>query len=72
MKNIAGVERQELELAGERREAMVEGTSQAGITILVALAALVGIWGLACLVGGLADGGATELLRGWISAVSGV
>lgn len=36
------------------------------------LAALIGIWGLACLIGGLATNGAGGLLRGYIAALTGM
>ena len=40
--------------------------------IIMVLAALIGIWGIACLIGGIANsGGVAELLNGYISAVTG-
>jgi hypothetical protein len=33
---------------------------------------LIGIWGTACLIGGLASSGAGGLLRGYISALTGI
>ena len=35
------------------------------------MAALIGLWGLACLIGGLATSGAGGLLRGFVTAVTG-
>lgn len=36
-------------------------------------AAVVGIWGLACFIGGLvSSGGPFSLLKGWASAVAGI
>ncbi|HEB50861.1 MAG TPA: hypothetical protein ENI89_09655 [Desulfobulbus sp.] len=37
----------------------------------IAMATLVGIWGFACMIGGLANCGAAELLRGFLAAVTG-
>ncbi len=37
----------------------------------IALATLVGIWGFACMIGGLATSGTGELLRGFLAAVTG-
>ena len=37
----------------------------------IGLAAFIGIWGLACLIGGLATNGAGGLLRGLWTAVTG-
>jgi hypothetical protein len=46
--------------------------SEVGMGIIVVLAALIGIWGIACLVGGLVNsGGIADLLGGYISAVTG-
>ncbi len=35
------------------------------------MAALIGLWGMACLIGGLATSGFGGLLRGFITAVTG-
>jgi len=35
------------------------------------MAALIGLWGVACLIGGLATSGFGGLLRGFITAVTG-
>ena len=35
------------------------------------MAALIGIWGMACLIGGLATNGFGGMLRGFITAVTG-
>jgi len=55
------------------QEAMGEGVSQAGISIILTLAALIGAWGVACLVGGVANaGGIGSLARAWFAAVTGM
>jgi len=49
------------------------GAAQAGIGIITVMAALVGLWGLACLAGGImAAGGPVELARAWLGAVIGI
>ncbi|OQX18292.1 MAG: hypothetical protein BWK76_07890 [Desulfobulbaceae bacterium A2] len=54
-------------------EAAGSGAAQAGIGIITIMSALVGLWGLACLVGGLmAAGGPLELVRAWLGAVTGM
>ncbi|MFZ5774390.1 MAG: hypothetical protein ACOY3Z_02750 [Thermodesulfobacteriota bacterium] len=54
------------------QEALEEGVSQAGITIILGLAFLIGTWGLTCLVSGFSRmGGIMELARGWLTAVTG-
>jgi len=53
--------------------AIGEGVSQAGVGVILTLAAMIGIWGIACLVGGMARmGGVVELARAWMTAVTGV
>ena len=50
-----------------------EGVAQAGTIIILALAGLIGIWGVACMVGAAATGGGPgELIRGYITAVTGM
>lgn len=47
--------------------------SKVGITTLFVAAGLVGIWGVACFVSGLAQvGGPLSLVRQWIAAITGV
>jgi len=49
------------------------GAAQAGIGIITVIAALVGLWSLACLVGGIkAAGGPVALASAWLGAVTGV
>lgn len=46
--------------------------SEVGMGVIMVLAALIGIWGIACLVGGVVNsGGVAELLNGYFSAVTG-
>ncbi|MEJ2034122.1 MAG: hypothetical protein P8Y63_14035 [Deltaproteobacteria bacterium] len=63
-------------LAGEIEdtefEEMEQGVSQAGMGVMMALAGLTGIWGLVCLVSAVAQNGVLELIRGWLSAVTGI
>ena len=55
------------------QEAISEGVSQVGIGIIMVLAALIGLWGIGCLVGGVsASNGVVELMRNWLGAVSGM
>ncbi|MEW6594756.1 MAG: hypothetical protein AB1413_07815 [Thermodesulfobacteriota bacterium] len=72
MKNATGIEKKGVGIGELDREAMVEGTSQAGLGILIALATLVGVWGIGCLISGMVNSGVMGLLRGWLSAVTGM
>jgi hypothetical protein len=54
-------------------EAAGEGVAQAGTIIILALAGLIGIWGMACMIGAAVTGGGPgQLLRGYITAVTGM
>ncbi len=63
------IEKTGLGAAELNRHAVAEGTSEAGMNILTGLAALVGIWGMACLIGGIANSGAMGLIRGFMTAI---
>lgn len=55
------------------QEVVGEGVSQAGISIILGLALLIGTWGLACLISGISRmGGVMELARGWMTAITGM
>ena len=70
MKNA--MQKQGLRLVELDQEAVGEGISQAGVVIILALATLIGLWGIACLIGGMSTmGGIVELGRGWLTAVTG-
>ncbi len=46
--------------------------SEVSMGVIIAFAALIGVWGVACIVGGIVNsGGLTELMSGYITAVSG-
>ena len=52
---------------------MGRDTAEVGVGVIMILAALIGIWGIACLFGGIVQsGGIAELVNGFISAVTGV
>ena len=50
-----------------------EGIAQASMIIILTFACLVGIWGVACMMGAAATGnGPEELIRGYVAAVTGL
>ncbi|HET97854.1 MAG TPA: hypothetical protein ENN98_04040 [Desulfurivibrio alkaliphilus] len=71
MKNATGIRQERLGKEAVDGRGIAEGVGQAGIGIIVLLAALIGVWGLACLVGGVMATGAGDLVRGFISSVAG-
>lgn len=46
-------------------------TSQFALAVGMIMAALVGLWGGACLIGGLMDGGLLGLVKGLVGAITG-
>ena len=49
-----------------------EGVMQVAMGLLIATAAIVGIWGLVSLFAGISmEGGILDMITGWINAVSG-
>ena len=45
--------------------------SRFGLNVGMGMAALIGLWGAACLIGGLATYGLGGLLRGYLTAITG-
>ena len=45
--------------------------SRFGLNVGMGMAALIGLWGLACLIGGLATYGVSGMLRGYLAAITG-
>jgi len=71
MKNT--LQKQGLDFGELDQAAIGEGISQAGVGVILVLATLIGIWGIACLIGGMSTmGGVMELGRGWLTAVTGM
>ncbi len=46
-------------------------TSKFTVGIVMAMAGLIGIWAISCLVGGIASAGLGGLVKGFISAITG-
>ena len=71
MKNT--MQKQGLGIGELDQAAIGEGVSQAGVGVILALATLIGAWGIACLIGGMSTmGGILELGRSWLTAVTGM
>ncbi len=47
-------------------------TSKAALGAGVGIAGLIGLWALACLIGGLASAGLISLVMGYVKAVTGM
>ena len=50
---------------------LTQDASEVGIGVITVLAALIGIWGIACLIGAVAHEGLLETIQGYMSAVTG-
>ena len=50
---------------------LTRDASEVGMGVITLFAALIGIWGIACLIGGVANEGLVELINGYFGAVSG-
>ena len=71
MKNT--LQKQGLGLGELDQAAIGEGISQAGVGVILTLAIVIGVWGIACLVGGMISmGGVIEMGRNWLTAVTGM
>ncbi len=55
----------------ETKTDVAQETSKFTIGVVMTLAGLIGIWALACLIGGLASGGVGNLIQGYISTIIG-
>ena len=67
--NKQGLESAGLTITGIDR--LTRDASEVGMGVITLFAALIGIWGLACLIGGVANEGLVELVNGYFGAVSG-
>jgi hypothetical protein len=56
----------------ETRTDIAQETSKFTIRIVMTMAALIGTWAVACLIGGLASGGLGNLIQGYISTIIGL
>jgi hypothetical protein len=71
MQNNTSVKELKRTSSVERSDAGTE-VSKVAIYVVGAFAAAVGIWSLACIVGGIvSSGGVSELLSSWFKAVTG-
>ena len=55
----------------ETRIDVANETSKFTIKVVMTMAALIGIWAVACMVGGLASGGIGNLIKGFVSTIVG-
>jgi len=48
-----------------------ETASQIGIGLIGIMSALIGTWGVTCLISGMCQYGVVGMIKGWVSAVMG-
>ena len=56
----------------ETRTDVAQETSKFTVKVVLTMAGLIGIWAVACLIGGLASGGIGNLIKGYISTIVGL
>jgi len=56
----------------EAKVDLAQETGQYTVKAIGVLSALIGVWGMACLIGGLSNSGVTGLLKGYVSALTGM
>lgn len=55
----------------QEEESCSYGAAQVATGIILILSALIGAWGVSCLIGGVSEYGLTDMLQGWLAAVTG-
>lgn len=55
----------------ETKTDVAQETSKFTIRVVMTMAAVIGVWALACLIGGLASGGGGNLIKGYVSTIIG-
>ncbi len=71
MKTNSAIKERKHAISTERTDATTE-VSKVSIAVVGVFATIVGLWSLACIVGGvLSSGGVTNLLSSWFKAVTG-
>jgi hypothetical protein len=50
---------------------VAQETSKFTVRVVMTMAAVIGVWALACLIGGLASGGVGNLIKGYVSTIIG-
>lgn len=50
---------------------MTQDVSIVGVSIIVILSALIGLWAVTCLVSGISQSGVIGMVKGWFMAVMG-
>ena len=58
-------------VATHAQESAANSAAQVGIGIIALLSAMIGTWGVVCLISGLSQYGVTGMIQGWFSAVFG-
>ena len=51
----------------ETRTDVAQETSSFSVGVIMTMAGIIGIWAISCLIGGLANGGFSALIRGFVS-----
>ncbi|MBU0968417.1 MAG: hypothetical protein KKA54_18795 [Proteobacteria bacterium] len=52
----------------DREQQIEQEASHVGTSIIFILSSLIGVWGLTCLLSGISQHGAIELIKSWMAA----
>ena len=55
----------------ESKTDVAQETSRFSVGVIMTMAGVIGIWAISCLIGGLASGGLGNLIRGFVTAITG-
>ena len=50
---------------------VAQETSRFSVGVIMTMAGIIGIWAISCLIGGLASGGFSALIRGFVTGITG-
>ena len=50
---------------------VAQETSRFSVGVIMTMAGIIGIWAISCLIGGLASGGLSALIKGFVTAITG-
>ena len=50
---------------------VAQETSRFSVSVIMTMAGIIGIWAISCLIGGLASGGFSALIKGFVTAITG-
>ena len=73
MKNTAITKQKSSVRQGQKADAGVDALTKTSISVMAGVSALIGLWAVACFVGGMiSSGGPLGFISDWFSAITGM